>query len=154
MPTDQNRKEKQSIPTSDFLRRLFKTSDLEGFLQRHENELDPPLFHIYISGICEANGLIPEQVIKRANIERTYGHQLFNGTRHPSRDKAIQLAFGLGLDVDAAQRLLQAAQFSPLYPKLKRDAAILYCLEHKLDVLELQSLLQALGLTLLGSRKK
>ncbi len=53
-----------------------------------------------------------------------------------------------------AQKLLQIAQFSPLYAKLKRDAAILYCLEHELDIQELQSLLQTLGLTLLGKRKK
>ena len=46
--------------------------------------------------------------------------------------------------------LLQVAQKSLLYPRLKRDAAILYCLNHHRDVLEMQSVLQSLGLTLLG----
>jgi hypothetical protein len=156
MPTkpDTSQIDPSSIPTSDFLRRLIKTSDLEGFIQRHEGEMDPPVFHDFINDLCTASGQVPEHVIARAGIERTYGHQLFNGTRNPSRDKVIQLAFGMQLDVDAAQKLLQIAQFSPLYPKLKRDAAILYCLEHQLDILELQSLLQTLGLTLLGKRKK
>lgn len=156
MPNKQNKPQPQqsSIPTSDFLRRLIKTSDLEGFIQRHEGEMEPPEFHVFLNDLCAASGQVPEHVISRAGIERTYGHQLFNGTRNPSRDKVIQLAFGLELDVDATQKLLQIAQFSPLYPKLKRDAAILYCLEHHLDILELQSLLQTLGLTLLGKRKK
>ena len=156
MPNKQNKPitVESSIPTSDFLRRLIKTSDLEGFIQRHEGEMDLPEFHIFINDLCTVSGQVPEHVILRANIERTYGHQLFNGTRNPSRDKVIQLAFGFGLDVDATQKLLLVAQFSPLYPKLRRDAAILYCLEHHLDILELQSLLQTLGLTLLGKRKK
>jgi len=156
MPTksDTPQSNPASIPTSDFLRRLIKTSDLEGFIQRHEGEMEPPEFHVFISDLCAASGQVPEHVIMRADIERTYGHQLFNGTRNPSRDKVIQLAFGMGLDVDATQKLLQIALFSPLYPKLKRDAAILYCLEHELDIQELQSLLQTLGLTLLGKRKK
>ena len=141
---------KKAIPTSDFLRRLFKSPDLEVFMQSHAAEMEISPFHVYITNICESCGQVPEQIIKRAGIERTYGHQLFNGTRKPSRDKVIQLAFGLGLDTDGTQELLKIAQKSLLYPKIKRDAAILYCLEKKKDFLETQSVLEALGLTLLG----
>jgi transcriptional regulator with XRE-family HTH domain len=110
-------------------------------------------FHIHISNICNSNGQVPEQVIKRSGIERTYGHQLFNGTRNPSRDKVIQLAFGLELDVDGTQNLLKAAHMNSLYPKIKRDAVILYCIENKKDFFETQSALQTLDLTLLGGKK-
>ena len=143
-------KGKQEIPTSDFLRRLFKSPDLEKFIYCHLEEMAIPPFHTYISDICSSTGQVPEHVIKRAGIERTYGHQLFNGTRKPSRDKVIQLAFGLGLDVDAAQGLLKIAQKSSLYPKIKRDAAILYCIGNKKDFFETQTVLESLGLTLLG----
>ena len=141
-------------PTGDFLHRLFKSPDLKTFIQSHAYEMEPPAFHVYISNICNTNGQVPEQVIKRAGIERTYGHQLFNGTRNPSRDKVIQFAFGLELDVKGAQKLLQIAQMNPLYPKIKRDAAILYCIENKKDILETQSTLQSLNLTLLGEKYK
>jgi len=93
---------------------------------------------------------VPEHIIKQSMIERTYGHQLFNGTRNPSRDKVVQLAFGFGLDVEGTQKLLVASQKSPLYPKIMRDAAILYCINHKKDILETQDLLQDLCLSLLG----
>ena len=142
--------DRQEIPTSDFLRRLFKTPDLEEFIYCHLEDMHVPPFHTYISDICITSGQVPEHVIKRAGIERTYGHQLFNGTRKPSRDKVIQLAFGLSLDVDAAQDLLKIARKSLLYPKIKRDAAILYCLGNKKDFYETQSVLESLDLTLLG----
>lgn len=136
--------------TSALFRRLFNTTDLEKFIERNAGEMEVPSFHAYITNLCKTTEQVPEQIIKKAGIERTYGHQLFNGTRKPSRDKVIQLAFGFKLDLDDTQKLLQIAQKSPLYPKIKRDAAILFCITHHKDILETQSVLDSLGLTLLG----
>jgi transcriptional regulator with XRE-family HTH domain len=136
--------------TSALLRRLFHSTDLENFMECHADDMEVPTFHAYITERCKESGLVPEQVIKHSGIERTYGHQLFNGTRKPSRDKVIQIAFGFGMDLDETQRLLQVAQKSPLYPKIKRDAAIIFCINHQKDIWETQSALDSLGLTLLG----
>ncbi len=141
---------KKEERTSSLLRRLINTSDLEEFMERNASEMGIPAFHVYITDLCKSQGKIPEQVIRQAGIERSYGHQLFNGTRKPSRDKVIQLAFGLELDLDDTQKLLQIAQKNPLYPKIKRDAAVLYCINNRKDILETQSVLMNLGLTLLG----
>lgn len=141
---------KKEIRTSTLLRKLLSSSNIEQFMESNAGDMEVKSFHIYLNGLCQAAGMVPEQVIKHAGIERTYGHQLFNGTRKPSRDKVIQLAFGLQLDIDGTQELLRTALKSPLYPKIKRDAAILYCLKHKKNIMETQSVLQALDLTLLG----
>ncbi len=114
--------------------------------------MELPEFHEYITDICKTEGKVPEQVILQASIERTYGHQLFNGTRKPSRDKVIQLAFGLELNVEDTQKLLRIAGKSALYPKIKRDATIIFCLVNHKNVDETQSVLHSLGLTLLGGR--
>lgn len=87
------------------LRRLFKSPNLEGFLDDNADAMQAPPFHAYISELCQVMDQVPERVIKQSSIERTYGHQLFNGTRKPSRDKVIQFAFGFGLDVDGTQKL-------------------------------------------------
>ena len=97
--------------------------------------------------------MLPARVIGQSQIERTYGHQLFNGTRRPSRDKVLQLALGLGLSVEDAQRLLRAAGKSQLYPRLKRDAVILYGIQNKLSILAVQECLTKYGLSLLGEQK-
>lgn len=143
-------KNKDEIKTSALLRKISATPDIEKFMECNAHEMDIPPFHVYITNICRETHQIPEQVIKQANIERTYGHQLFNGTRKPSRDKVIQLAFGFCFNFDDTQKLLQIAQKSLLYPKIKRDAAIIYCINNRKDVFEVQSILQSLGLTLLG----
>jgi hypothetical protein len=138
--------------TSALLRRLLEARDLADFVEGHAHELKLPPFHAYITELCQAAGQVPEQVIRRADIERTYGHQLFNGRRKPSRDKVLQLAFGLQLDIEGTQRLLQIAQKSALYPKIKRDAASLYCLQYRQDILEAQSVLQSPRLIQLGEQ--
>ncbi len=136
--------------TSTLLRRLFKAPNLKTFAEGNADFLDLPAFHDYIRQLCAEAGVAPEQAIRQAGLDRTYGHQLFNGTRRPSRDKVIQLAFGFGLDVDGAQELLKRACKSALYPYILRDAAILRCLNERLSVIEAQAVLHELGLTLLG----
>ena len=141
------------VNTNTLMKRLFKASDLDTFFQKNENQLGTPEFYTILKELCGQRGLIPAHVIDRAQIERTYGHQLFNGTRRPSRDKVLQLALGLGLEVNETQMLLRAAGASPLYPRLKRDAVILYGIERGFTVLAVQETLTKYGLTILGGQK-
>ena len=84
------------VPTSTFMRQLFQTSDLPAFFRQNRQAMEVPALTEYLRQLCAEQGLVPERVIRAASIDRTYGHQIFNGTRRPSRDKVLQLAFGLG----------------------------------------------------------
>ncbi len=141
------------VNTNTLMKRLFKAADLDTYLEGNESNLHSPDFYTLLKQACEKRDMLPAQVIERSQIERTYGHQLFNGTRRPSRDKVLQLALGLGLSVDETQRLLRAAGKSPLYPRLKRDAVILFGIQKKLPILTVQENLTKYGLTLLGGLK-
>lgn len=140
----------ETIQTSTLLKRLFRTRNLHSFLAQNGAYLQTLDFAAYLTQLCTERGLVPERVIKQAQIERTYGHQLFNGTRKPSRDKVLQLAFGFGLTVEETQKLLQIACKGALYPRIKRDAVVLHCLARQKNLFETQDALAAFGLTLLG----
>jgi len=141
------------VNTNTLMKRLFKASDLDAYMQGNDGYLQAPDFSALLKRYCEQREMLPAHVIEQSQIERTYGHQLFNGTRRPSRDKVLQLALGLGLSVDETQRLLRAAGKSQLYPRLKRDAVILYGLQKRLPFLAVQESLTKYGLTLLGGQK-
>ena len=141
------------VNTNTLMKRLFKAADLDTYLEGNESNLQSPDFYALLKQYCEKRKMLPAQVIEHSQIERTYGHQLFNGTRRPSRDKVIQLALGLGLSVDETQRLLRAAGKSQLYPRLKRDAVILYGIQKKLPILTVQESLTKYSLTLLKKKK-
>ena len=140
--------------TATLRRRLFKAPNFEAFVEENADMLAPLKLCDYLAELRQKSGLSVGQIVLRCNIDRTYFHQLLNGTRHPSRDKLIQLAFGFGLDVDDAQELLKVAQMSPLYPRIVRDAAILRCLHDGKRFDETQELLGRMSLALLDGEDK
>ncbi|NMA94224.1 MAG: hypothetical protein GX975_06145 [Clostridiales bacterium] len=141
------------LSTQELLELLFKERSLESFLSRDESSFLMPSFSEYISRLCKMRGAVAEHIIMRADIEKSYGHQLFSGKRNPSRDTVIQMAFGFESDVDQAQMLLKVAQKTLLYPRVKRDSAIIYCLHNRISIVDTQIILHDLDLPLLGGRK-
>ena len=147
---DATMKRNEQLSTEELMRLLFMEASLDHLLTKSESSVQLPSFSDYISALCRERGEPAEHVIKRANIEKSFGHQLFTGRRKPSRDTALQLAFGFELDYQGAQALLKAARKNLLYPKVQRDMVVIYCLHHRCDVLECQVLLEQYGLPLLG----
>ena len=143
-------KQQEKVNTDSLMKKILRTKNLSSFLQRNEQYMRPEAFPELLRSFCERRGLVPERVIQRAQIDRTYGHQLFNGTRLPSRDKVLQLALGMGLSLEETQQLLHAAGRSPLYPRLKRDAALIFCLKNGYNMMETQEVLEKHEISLLG----
>ena len=135
--------------TNDLLKQIVGSKDFWKVLEENGDAFEELSVSEYLRGLCEERGIVPEQVIKKAQIDRTYGHQLFNGTRNPSKDKLIQLAIGFELSLEETQTLLKKAGKSMLYPKLKRDAACIYAISHGMNVMELQELLLSVDVPLL-----
>ena len=50
--------------------------------------------------------------------------------RNPSRNKLLQLAFAMKLSLRETNRLLQAGGCNELYCKNRRDAIIIFCINH------------------------
>lgn len=146
-------KGKSKIRTSTLLSRIFKAAELKGFLSENEAVLKTSTLPEYLELLCSRKSMIREHVIKKSGIERSFGHQIFRGSRSASRDNVVRLAYGFGLTVEETQELLKVARKAALYPKIKRDAVILYGLSHQKSILETQSLLSELKITLLGGEQ-
>jgi len=139
----------KKISTGDLLKSLFRSGNIDKYLAETELPELPP-FSDYIRQLCADMGETPQHVIKRSGIERTYGHQIFNGTRNPSRDKVIQLAIGLGMDMDETQKMLRIAKKNELYPRVRRDVVLVYCITHGMGFSETQDALAHFDLQPLG----
>lgn len=145
---------KETLTTEELLKTIFKLDDIKKALESQENDYIFPNFNDYISGLSEKKNESHEKIIARAGLERSYGHKLFAGTRKPSRDTVIQLAFGFEADVEIAQEMLKVAGKSPLYPRIKRDVVIIYCLYNRVSFEKTQMCLSELDLPILGSANK
>jgi len=115
------------------------------------DEFSAPELADYLHTLLEEHSMTVIQAIQCCNLDRSYGYQLFNGTRRPPRDILLTLAIRLGLTETEAQRLLKLAQRPVLYARNRRDAAVLYCLSHHLSLAEADELLSGLGVEPLGA---
>ena len=89
-------------------------------------------------------------MLDKADIGTSFGYALFNGSRKPSRDTVIKLGMAFGLDLEETQKLLSAAGFGGLYPKIKRDAVIIYAIQRGYSMHQTQEQLSRHQLTELG----
>ena len=121
----------------------FPVSDWDNFL-------DPDIRDFFDELFLET-GLQRSHVIRDANISRTYGYQLLDGTRIGKRDYYISIALAMRLDVRTTQRMLSVTGRGRLYPLIKRDAAVIFALNHDFDNTKLYQFLSELGLAALDT---
>jgi len=138
------------VYTSTLLKGLFQAPRLEPYLKTEGDAMKVPPLHEYLSALCEHRAVPRVEVIRRSGIDRSYGFQIFQGAKNPSRDKLLQLAIGFDMSYAETQELLKVARSSSLYPRFKRDAAIIFCINKHLGFTETQALLASIGLPILG----
>lgn len=136
--------------TDKLISELFNTENIDDFLRAHEGELVVPSFAEYITRLCKEKNLTVSKALDKADIGTSFGYALFNGSRKPSRDTVIKLAIAFGMDLDETQKLLSAAGFGGLYPKIKRDAIIIFAIQRKYTLFQIQEQLSRQELTELG----
>ncbi len=127
------------------------TRELERRIRQGEpgellgHDFTPPSAADYLQSLLLNRGLRPKDMIRRCNLDRSYGYQLLNGTRIPSRDLLLAIALELRFTETETQRLLKLSGRPALYARCRRDAAVLYSLCHGLGPEEAEGLLRELS---------
>jgi len=135
----------ENANTTDLMQEALQDSRLfSEFETAYKRQYIAEDFRNYVENTIEAKGLSKAEVIRNADFERTYGYQILRGARKPSRDKLIQLAFGLRLSPGEAARMFKLAGYLPMYPKIQREAAMLFCLSKGYTYTECMIFLDAL----------
>ena len=129
--------------TTDELRNAIRSSPDPALLSG--GAFTPPDYTFYLYGLLEGRGWLVKDAIRACYLERSYGYQLFNGTRPPTRTFLLRLALALDLGEEETQKLLTRCGRAILYPRSRFDAAILYGLTHHLTLEETDDLLLSLG---------
>lgn len=93
--------------TEELLDELLSTSSIEEYLEQHE-PCSRTLAE-YLQQLLAEKGLERSRVVRMANLNDTFGYQIFQGTRHPGRDKVLQIAFAMALTLRETNRALTAA---------------------------------------------
>ena len=129
------------ISTTQLITLLNQSTPLENIL-----EIIPDLdFVSYLEACLEKKGLKKNEVIAQTNMQKNYAYQICNGTKKGSKDKIIQLALAMHLDLHDTNNLLSLSNNGLLYAKVKKDAILIYALQHHYNLFKTNELLIAQG---------
>ncbi|MEG0366322.1 MAG: helix-turn-helix transcriptional regulator [Coprobacillus sp.] len=128
---------------------MMTTTQLLNILKQNKNislnellkEIPDLSFVDYLETLLEQCALSKGDLIARTSLDRTYAYQIMNGTKNPSQDKVVQIALALSLNLHDTNVLLTLSKNESLYPKVKRDALIIFCINKHYTVMQTNQLL-------------
>ena len=100
----------------------------------------------FFDGLLRETGMKKSDVIRKANLSRVYGYQLMEGRRKGRRDYYLLIALAMSLDLKTTQRMLSVTQCGALHALIKRDAAVIFAINHGYDIEKTYSFMLSVGL--------
>lgn len=102
-------------------------------------------FDDYIGNLIKEYNVTKVQLLDGICLERSYGYQILNGRRMPTRVMLLRIAIFLHLDLKATQKLLSVGKKEALYPKNRFDAILIFAIGHDYDLTMTEELLVSMG---------
>ena len=123
--------------TDDLNQELMEQADLDRYITENEAYFAEMDLISVLTRLYKKCGLSKAELARRAGISEVYLHQVFSGRRRPSRDRLLCLCISMETSLEETQQLLKRVGYSPLYPKLKRDAIIGHGILHRTSLAQI-----------------
>ena len=127
--------------TDELTHEIKNSTDVEDYLKKNEKQLLTQRLSEYLNMLLSEKEISRADVVRNSLLDRVYVYQIFSGKKTPSRDKLIALAFGLCLSDGETQKLLKLSGNRELYARDERDVLILFALQRKKTIFEVNELL-------------
>lgn len=137
---------KNSLSTEELFLIAKKTKNLTLELKRQFSQGEEPTFCSYLGSLMAERNLSAADFEVHALLSRSFSFQICAGSRVPNRNIVLRLALVMGLDIEQTQRLLKLAGRGALYPRVKRDMALINALANGMTVYQTNERLTELGL--------
>lgn len=115
------------IKTVDLEKELCEADEFDEEIIRQN---PAPDFYLLIDELLKERNMKRSDLILHLNFERTYGYQILNGTRIPTKKQIILIGLYLGITVEQMQQLLKICGRECLYVRNIEDAKVVFALEH------------------------
>ena len=123
-----------TVSSATLMDNLIEAEDLSDFLADNRESLAELTFHEYLNNILRQKKMKRADIVRETGFNSAYVYQIFDGEKTPHRDKMIAICLVMGLDIETTQRILKLGGYSELYPRIARDALILFAIHHKWDL--------------------
>lgn len=138
------------IKTTDELNHEIKSAtNIEDYLLNNKDHLLTYSLPEHLNTLLEQKKISRADVVRGSLLDRAYVYQIFSGEKVPSRDKLIAIAFGFRLSDGETQKMLKVSGNRELYSRDERDALLLFALQRKKNIFEINEMLISHSLTVL-----
>lgn len=132
--------------TDNLWNEMMKTESVDEFIKRNPEDVFFNGLEEFFEYQLKTKKLKSGKVFEAAMLERHFGHQIITGARGATRDKIIQLCFGLKLELKEAQQFIKISGNRELYPRDPRDAVIIFAIKDGKNLVEANIDLEQRGL--------
>lgn len=127
-----------------------KAKDLGRYLKQNADEMveGKKPFADYIKQIIEKNRITQRDMFITAGVSDSYGYKILNmEKRTRNRDLILRFCLAAHMELVEVNRALKLYGMTPLYAKIKRDAALIIAFNtHMYDIADVDDLLAEHGL--------
>lgn len=142
-------KDKSTEKLLNILNKAKNKSSLDKYISSN-SEHDTYELSEYILEISTSKGYSKSDIIRNSEIYRSYGYQILNGKKSPSRDNVLKICIGNKFNLEQTNRTLTLAKLGVLYAKDPRDSIFIYALNNKLNIINVNIILSDHNFKLLG----
>lgn len=108
-------------------------------------ETEPITFTRYLKELMKTYQISGTGLIRNSLLSKSYTYQVLDGSRQPERNVVLRLVFSLGCSLKEVQHLLALSDNGILYPKIRRDAAIIFGIRQGYSLAEENEFLEKIG---------
>lgn len=123
-----NRK-KNGLTTSQLLSFIKKSGQFSEVTEAFHDKEEEPVFCHSLYKLMEKYQVTPKEVISASGIERSYFYHILSGQKTPGRNIILRICLCISATLTETNQLLRLAHQGVLYPKVRRDAAIIFAIE-------------------------
>lgn len=131
--------------TGELLLNLKRSKDIEQYFMANGEELLQEGLGDYLYQLLEKIEVSATQAAQRSLLSKSQVYNILNNQTKPSRAFVIQLSFGIQATLEQTQQMLRLSGNQRLYPRVKRDAILIFALDNKLSLEDAHELLVKRG---------
>ncbi len=114
--------------TEDLLNQLkSNTSSYDEYFSNNNDAFIDCDTNSFWKKVIDLSGMKKSDIINKADIGYTYFYDILKLKKKPARDTLIRIFLAMKLDLDYLQEALRIYEYAALYPKIKRDSIIIFC---------------------------
>lgn len=116
----------------DELKQL-KPAELTGYFEKYAEQTGPEYrsFSAYMRKKLKEKGIKQQEVFLAADIPEGYGYKLISEEKHTrQRDVILRLCIAAHFELREVQQALKLYGFAPLYPRIRRDSAMIVAINN------------------------